>query len=125
LISVLKDLTVLFRPKMFHNCILFSKFKDIAPPERFYRLCVLSASCSVVPPILLACLEVKRPGHEADHSPAPSAEVKNGFIRVPTCLHKLSWRDAKLCTGQFTFTHSIALMCLCMCMCFCVMLLTH
>jgi len=79
----------------------------------------------MVPPISLACLEVKRPGHEADHSCAPSAEVKNGFI--PTCLHKLSWRDAKLSTGQFSFTHSVARprMCLCMCMCSCVMLLTH
>ena len=77
----------------------------------------------MVPLISFAWLEVKRPGHEADHSPARSAEVKNGFI--PTCPHKLSWSDAKLSTGQFTFTHSIARMCLCMCMCFCVMLLTH
>jgi hypothetical protein len=35
------------------------------------------------------CTEVKRPGHEANHSPPPNAEVKNAwnYTSTPPCLH--------------------------------------
>ncbi|PNF35242.1 hypothetical protein B7P43_G06878 [Cryptotermes secundus] len=36
--------------------------------------------------------EVKRPGHEADHSSPSNAEVKNGVI--PPIPHTSSWRIA-------------------------------
>jgi hypothetical protein len=36
---------------------------------------------------------IKRPGHDADHSPASNAEVKNGGA-IPPLPHTSSWRDA-------------------------------
>jgi hypothetical protein len=38
-------------------------------------------------------LEVKRQGHEADHSPPSNAEVKNGGA-IPPVLHMSSWHNA-------------------------------
>jgi hypothetical protein len=45
---------------------------------------------------------VKRPGHEADHSPPTSAEVKKTWIYTTT-PHTSSWRSAKL---LFTFFYN-------------------
>jgi hypothetical protein len=36
---------------------------------------------------------IKRPGHEADHSLAPTVEVKNGGV-LPTLPHMSSWHSA-------------------------------
>jgi hypothetical protein len=33
---------------------------------------------------------IKQPGHEADHSPPSSAEVKNGGV-IPLVPHTTSW----------------------------------
>jgi hypothetical protein len=41
---------------------------------------------------------VKRPGHEADHSPSSSAGVRIGGA-IPLLLHTPSWRGAYLSTG--------------------------
>jgi hypothetical protein len=41
---------------------------------------------------------VKRPGHEADHSPLSSAEIKNDGV-IPPLLHMSSWHS-----DNFTFT---------------------
>jgi hypothetical protein len=41
----------------------------------------------------LFLLGVEWQGHEADHSPPSSAEVKNGGA-IPPFLHMLSWHDA-------------------------------
>jgi hypothetical protein len=37
---------------------------------------------------------VQRPGHEADHSPPTSADVKNTWIYTSTPFHTSSWRSA-------------------------------
>jgi hypothetical protein len=48
---------------------------------------------------------VKQPGHEADHSPLSSAEVKNGQA-IPVFPHMTSWHSTELIKhrGDFTFT---------------------
>jgi hypothetical protein len=50
-------------------------------------------------------LGVKRLGHEADHSPPASAEVKKMWIYTST-PHTPSWRSAQLFKhrNNFTFT---------------------
>jgi hypothetical protein len=48
-------------------------------------------------------LAIKRPGHEADHSPPPSAEVNNAWSYMSTPKHT-SWRGSQLKHGNnFTF----------------------
>jgi hypothetical protein len=53
-------------------------------------------------------LAVKRQRREADHSPPPSAEVKNGGAILPL-PHSFSWRSAWLIKRRdnFTFTFSL------------------
>jgi hypothetical protein len=46
---------------------------------------------------------VKRPGREADHSVASSAEVKN-IRAIPPLLHTFSWRGAQLNEHSVKFT---------------------
>ena len=54
------------------------------------------ASCSIE--------GVNRPGREADHSPASSAEVRNEWKHSSTthiCIHGMYWSD---CTVSFNYT---------------------
>jgi hypothetical protein len=75
----------------------------------------MTASKPVLEPIqtLIQCvsaalpLGVKRPGHEAYHSPPTSAEVNNEWSYTPL-PYKLSWRGAQLKhRDNFTFTFYI------------------
>jgi len=46
------------------------------------------------------CLEVKRPGHETDHSPPYGTEVKNEYIDQPTPSYSFMgcmWTTSPLC----------------------------
>jgi hypothetical protein len=54
---------------------------------------------------------LKRPGREADHLPAPSAEVKNGGA-VPPVLHISSWHSAKLINHRDNFAFLLPNICL-------------
>jgi hypothetical protein len=57
------------------------------------RRCIISALDSVVVQWVLAALSprINRSGHEADHSPPYSAEIKNAMPLLP---HASSWRCA-------------------------------
>jgi hypothetical protein len=64
--------------------------------------CTLSSSVDILfvalgptrPPVQRVS-GVKRPGHEAHHSPPPGADVKNGAtIPVPPLPHMSSWHGA-------------------------------
>jgi hypothetical protein len=50
-------------------------------------------------------VEVKRPGREADHSPPPSAEVKNAWSYISTPQYAfMAWCLVKH-RDNFTFTY--------------------
>jgi hypothetical protein len=53
-------------------------------------------------------LGVKRPWHEAGHSPLSTAEVKNGGT-IPPLTHTASWHGPELIMDRDKFTYTIYL----------------
>jgi hypothetical protein len=49
-------------------------------------------------------LGIKQPGHEADHSYPPTADVKNGGV-IPPLPHTPLWHSARLIKDKDNFTY--------------------
>jgi hypothetical protein len=69
------------------RCSIPSRYKDLFLRHHCIRTALRPPSLLLQGVTGAFCLEIRRPGHEADHSPSSFAEVKNAWSYTSTPHH--------------------------------------